>query len=730
MTLPTELRRQLFGVEGLWCGGCAQGLERRISAIAGVKHAAVHFLTRSAFVEWDGVKVSAETITAKVAATGFGLVGPRDPDALRETLDAVRRKLLIRLVIALFFGMWSMLPAAVLYIDPPASMETRWWLAVVSGVAAIPVLTYAASDIVAMAWRSVRLRTAGMDLLVTIGVAASTLLSIRSLASGGAHVYFDAAVMLVTILLISRLMDLRLRAAAIDAVAALENNEDERAWRLDERRWVPIAQVPVGTGLLVKAGAAIPIDGIVAKGASSVDSALLTGETEPRTISAGDRVSAGMVNLNRAIEITTDRAAGDRDIDRVGGRVAIELAARRGPPDPTQRLAGQLTLAIPVLGLWIIIGSLILAVPVDEALARGLASMIVLCPCALALVRPLTQLSAITVAARAGIRIADPVAIDQIAAARTIIFDKTGTLTAGALRVETVDCAHGWSSDEILEAARAAEAGIDHPISRAICAGQESAAPVKAERLARGARTIWRGRTVILSSAPEQIRSTATAIAVQIDGQRAGTILLRDELDPTAQDTMVNLRSQGIETIIASGDAAGAVGAIAEKIGIAPHEWHAAMTPEQKADLVHSLVSPTIFVGDGVNDGPALAAADVGIAVRRAHSAARSTAGIILNGGIADILLLRQISAGSRHKVKTLLVATITYNIAAGVLAAAGMITPGLAALMMAASSIATTGYGLKTINPLCQLPRLDSRPDKRSKEGRSFIAGQAKMRR
>lgn len=698
MIPAAHLRRQLFGVEGLWCGGCAQGLERRIGAIAGVEHAAVHFLTRSAFVEWDDARVSAETITAAVAATGYGLVGPRDPAMLCEALDRSRHRLLLRLIVALFFGMWSMLPAAVLYIDPPRSVETRWWLAVFSGIAAMPVLTYAASDIVAMAWRSVRLRTTGMDLLVTIGIAASTLLSLRSLATGGWHVYFDAAVMLVTLLLISRLMDLRLRAAAIDALAALEDNEDECAWRVDERRAVPIAQVPMGTLILVEAGATVPIDGIISDGVSSIDTALLTGEAKPRTVSTGDRVSAGMLNLQRAIHVATDRVAGDRDIDRIGGRIAIELAARRGPQDPTQRLAMRLTLAIPIVGLSILTGALALGLPLDAALSRGLAAMIVLCPCALALVRPLTQLGAVTLAAQAGIRIADPGAIDQIATAGTIVFDKTGTLTNGELRLVAVETRNGWAQEDILDAARAAETGIDHPIARAICAGHSSPPTLGGERLARGARALWRGRSVELTSAPEHAPRETTAVAVLVDGERAGTILLGDELDPTVFATLANLRKKGIAIIIASGDAAGAVGALAEKVGLAEDEWHAAMTPEQKADLILALPSPTMFVGDGVNDGPALASADIGIAVRRAHSAARSTASIVLQDGIADILLLRDISRRSRDTVRTLLIATVTYNVAAGILAAFGMITPVLAALLMAVSSIATTAYGLQTM--------------------------------
>lgn len=696
MTAAAQMRRQLFGVEGLWCGGCALGLERRVGALVGVKHAAVHYLTRSAFVEWDDGQVSAETITAQVAASGYRLVGPRDPAAMRDALDVARHKLVLRLAVALFFGMWSMLPAAMLYFDPPGSTVTRWWLAAASGIAALPVLTYAASDIVAMAWRSIRLRMMGMDLLVSIGIVASTLLSLRSLLGGGWHVYFDAAVMLVSLLLIARLMDLRLRASAIDAVAALADSEDERAWCIDEQRSVPIAQIPVGTPILVEAGAAVPIDGLIIDGVSSVDAALLTGEAIPRTVSVGDRVSAGMLNLQRAILIETDRLAGDRDIDRIGGRIAIELAARRGPEDPTQRLAARLTLAIPFVGVGIVVGALLLGLSIDAALSRGLASMIVLCPCALALVRPLTQVGAVTVAARAGVRIADPASIDQIAAAKVIVFDKTGTLTSGDQRVIAVETTTGWTENELLDAAGTAEAGIDHPIARAIRARLSAPATTGGERLARGARAIWRGCAIELTSANERTQGGATAIAVLIDRRRAGTILLRDDIDPAAFDAIATLRADGVETIIASGDAPGAVRAVAARVGLSEHEWHAAMTPEQKADLVLSLPSPTIFVGDGVNDGPALAAADIGVAVHRAHSAARSTASVVLHGGLADIMMLRELSRRLRRTVRMLLAGTIVYNFMGGVLGAAGLITPALAASMMAASSIATTAFGLR----------------------------------
>ena len=691
---PVEPRRQLFGVDGLWCGGCARGLERRIAALPGVRHAAVHFLTRSAFVEWDAAQLHEAQIADCVHAGGYGLAKPSNTAAMRSALDSTRRDLVMRLTIALFFGMWSMLPALVLYLDPPRDDATRWWLALSSGFFAVPVLGYAAADLMKMAVRSIRLRSPSFDLMITIGIVAATLASVQALVSGGDKVYFDAAVMLVTVLISARLIDLRLRNRAIDAIDAIEQAAPETARLAENGARVAIDAVMPGTRIIVDAGAEVPIDGIVEVGDSSIDRAILTGEAMPLSIGPGMRVPAGALNLKRAIIVRTDRHAGDRDIDRIGGRVAIELAARRSPADSVERLAGWLSAIIPLLGILVAIGWIGMGEAPALAIQHGLATMIVLCPCALVLARPLAGLAAVAAAATSGIRVVDPGALETLARVRTILFDKTGTLTRGEPIVEAVVPKPGWTANDVLAAAAVAEAGIDHPIAHAISA-RVGKVLGGGERHQRSASGSWCGQTVEVGTAPED-GSTATALAVRVAGAHVGTLYLTDQPREGIEVTLSELTRAGIVTGIASGDHRGAVNAIGRIVGIAPQQRHAALSPQDKADLINRSRRPVGFVGDGVNDAPAFAAADVGLAVASAHPAAIRTAQIVLDDKIDSVLVARVLGGRLTAVLRRLILVTIGYNVFAAMAGAAGYINPATAAILMAASSLVTAGLALQ----------------------------------
>lgn len=687
---PTPARRQLFGVEGLWCGACATGLERRLTGVSGVRRAAVHFLTRSAFVEWDPDLVDETALECSAARNGYRLVAPRSLAQTREALAAAEQRLVRRLAIAVFFGMWAMVPALVLYLAPPPQPGDAWLLAVASGILAAPALLVAGADLFAMALRSIRLRSPSFDLMIALGVAAAVAASLHSLATGLAEVYFDAASMLVSLAITAHLIDLRLRRRALKALARLEGDLAETAILAESDACVAITDVEPGTRVLVQAGAEISMDGVIETGTSSIDQAILTGEALPVQVGPGTRVRAGALNLRQAIVLKTDRVAGDRDIDRIGGRIAIELGARQSPADPAARLAGWLGTGLPLLGLLVTAGHLLLGGPGVTAMEHGLAAMIVVCPCALVLARPMAHLAAVAAAAKCDIRVIEPAALEALGKASTVLFDKTGTLTMGALMVEDVTPAAGSTVPEVLEAAAAAEAGIDHPIARAILAAAEPG-QAAGERLARGARGIWHGQRVHVGPAPDA-KNGQTVVQVEIDDRVAGLIYLADRVRPEALPTVAALARAGIATSIASGDQPGAVETVAKACGLAGTACHAALSPQDKADLVHRSERPVVFVGDGVNDAPAFAAADVGIAVAEAHSAAMRTARIVLSGGPSGILVAHELGRRLNGTLRLLLAATAAYNLAAGVAAATGQVTPAGAALLMTLNSLLTAG--------------------------------------
>lgn len=687
MTSPAP-RRQLFGVEGLWCGACANGLERRLADVAGVRRATVHFLTRSAFLEWEPGRVDEFDIAECAARAGYRLVAPRSLTQTREALGAAEQRLVRRFAVAVFFGMWAMAPTLVLYLAPPQDPAEAWLLGVASGVLAAPALLVAGADLFAMALRSIRLRSPSFDLMIALGVGAALAASVRSLISGQADVYFDAASMLVSLAIAARLVDLRLRSRAIDALALLAGDLPETAIRAETGAIVGVGDVAAGTRILVEAGAEISMDGVIETGTSSIDQAILTGEALPMAVGPGTRVSAGALNLRRAIVLRTDRVAGDRDIDRVGGRIALELAARPTLADPAARLAGWLGAGLPLLGLSVMAGHLLLGVPGFMAAQHGLAAMIVMCPCALVLARPLAHLAAVAAAARHGIRVIEPAALEALGKVRTVLFDKTGTLTTGSPKVADVTPVPGWTAREVLQAAAHAEAGVDHPIARAVLSAAGSGQPT-GERLARGACGIWNGQRVHVGPAPTA-DGHRTVVQVEIDGRVAGLIHLADGLRREATLTVAALVGAGIRTGIASGDQHGAVQAVATACGLANSDCHAALSPQDKADLIHRSERPVVFVGDGVNDAPAFAAADVGIAVAGAHSAAMRTAQIVLSGGPSDILVAHDLGHRLNGTLRLLLVTTVIYNLGAGFAGATGQVTPAGAAFLMTVNSLLT----------------------------------------
>lgn len=707
--------RQLFAVDGLWCGNCARGLEQRLRAQPGIEQVAVHFLTASALIQWNPQHTSRDAIADTIASVGYTLVERPQPDAILARLDQTIRALAMRLAVAVVFGMWSMAAGIALYTGTVRG-DQAWWLAVASAVTAAPVLLWAGRDILRMAVRSLRLRTPGIDLLVSLGITGACVLSLWHLAQGSSDVYFDTATMLVTLLLAGRLVEAQLRRRAMHAIVAMQAAENETALRLDHNdtpHAVPVAHVSIGDRVLVRAGAVAAIDGVVASGRSRVDNAVLSGETSPQHVETGERICAGSLNLDSALVVVSDRDIGDRDLDRMGGRIALELVARQPTADTQTRISEVLGRWIPAFALAVGVAVLLAGLGVETAVLRTLAVLVAACPCALAVATPLAHLQVAIQASRRGLRIADPGSLPALANARTAIFDKTGTLTIGAPRLQAVHPQDGWSAAQVLAAGACAEAGIDHPLAHAIVAAAASTVPcADTQRQAhspglrdgRGATGVWQARSVRVSAAPaalvSALASTSTTFAadstgrltwlqVSIDTQVAGLLAIADGLDSHAAAVLAALRADGVRVQLASGDAAAAVQSIASACGIETEHAHAALSPADKADLVRRAEHPVLFVGDGVNDAPAMAAADCGVSVARAHPATQATAAVgILHGGLTGILDGRALAGWGQRLVQRNLWAALAYNAAILPLALFGQLPPLGAALAMTASSL------------------------------------------
>ncbi|MDK3018901.1 heavy metal translocating P-type ATPase [Pseudodonghicola flavimaris] len=683
--------RRLFAIDGLACAGCARGLENRLSALPGVNRAGVHYLTGSALIDWDDTALSPEALARATAAAGYRMIERLRPEETSAALGREIHRLGVRLAVAVVAGMWSMLPAIVIYLTD-LSPTVSWWLALASGIFALPVVFWAGSGFLWMAWRSIRLRSPGMDLLVSIGTLSACLASGWALWQGQSVVWFDTATMLVTLLLFGRLVDVVTRRRAIDALSAMEAAAPELARVETPDGWHtrPCAEVAPGQRVAVDAGAPISMDGVVVSGRSQVNRAVLTGETRLVPVGPGDRVEAGALNLGQRLILRVERAHGDREIDRMGGAIALEIARRGAARSVADTWAERLSIAIPVLGGLAGLAGLLLGLGPEESLLRALTLLVGVCPCALSIALPLAQMRAAQVAAEGGLRLRDPEGFAALARARSIVFDKTGTLTEGRLRVAALRPADGWSGTDLLALAARAETGIRHPIAEAIVTAHGGELGEGGQRLPRGAEARTpEGGQVRVSAGAEQGLEGRSWLQVTLEGRPVGEIALADTPARGAAEMIACLRAEGLALRIATGDGAGAAMGLARDLGLSPAEVRHGCTPADKVALIETLPKPVIFVGDGVNDGPALAAAECGISVASAHSAAAQTADVVVTaGGLDRVLAARALSRRFGRIARENLVLALAYNAVIVPAAFTGVLGPAAAALAMLASSV------------------------------------------
>lgn len=656
----------------------------------------MHHLTATALVDWDESRLSVEDIGRAVGSAGYRLIERHRPEELSALLANDMRRLSLRLAVAVMAGMWSMALSIVLYVsslDP----DTAWWVAFGAGVLALPVI-WAGRGIFWMALRSIRLRTPGMDLLIAVGSTGAFAASVAALAQGSSHVYFDTATMLVTLLLAGRLLDTATRRSTIEALNALQSSSPETAMVLspDGPRETVLPLIGIGAQVMVDAGAAIGMDGIVVSGESAVDRSVLTGESIPVAVAPGKRVEAGTVNLERRLVLAVDRMHGDRDIDRMGGAVALEIARRGSIASAADRIAGILAWAIPALALATFVLTPAFGVSAAEAALRALAVLAGACPCALSIASPLAQARATGIAAGHGIRIREPGAFETLARVRTAIFDKTGTLTQGAPEVTGVVPAPGRTEAELLAAAARAETGVLHPLAKAVIARHGSEVGTGGVRLPRGALAQDEsGRMVSVSGSADD--DGATRLIVMRDGEALGTLDLADLPRSEAAAVVASLSATSVDVLIATGDSKGPAVAVASALGLKAGQIRFGCTPQEKATLVARSERPVLFVGDGVNDAPALAAADCGVSVANAHSAAAQTADVaIVRGGIDQIGTAIALACRTVRVSRRNIVLALVYNALVVPFAVTGLVSPAMAALAMLLSSVSVSLNSVK----------------------------------
>ncbi|MFW2457677.1 copper-translocating P-type ATPase, partial [Methyloversatilis discipulorum] len=593
---------------------------------------------------------------------------------------------------------------------------------------ATPVQFWLGARFYVAGWKALRAGSGNMDLLVALGTSAAWGLSVWLwlTAAPGAmpHLYFEASAVVITLVLLGKWLETRAKRQTTDAIRALNalRPDTARVRRDGVEVELPLAQVVLGDEVVIRPGERVPVDGDIVDGASQVDESLITGESLPVAKQAGDRVTGGAVNGEGRLVVRT-RAIG---AETVLARIVRLVESAQAKKAPIQRLVDQVSavfvpvviaLAVLTFGGWMIAGA-----GVETALLNAVAVMVIACPCALGLATPTAIMVGTGAAARHGILIKDAEALEIAHRVSVVAFDKTGTLTEGRPELVAFEPAVG-APGELLALAAALQAGSEHPLARAVTAAAERegvVVPAASELSAvagRGVSAAVAGRLLRLGSSRymEELGvdlSALAARAAQLQGEGrtvswladlteaprlVGLLAFGDTLKASAARAVSRLQAGGVRTVLVSGDNRGAAAAVAAQLGMT--DVRAEVLPEHKAEVVAELKqggAVVAMVGDGINDAPALAAADVGIAMSTGTDVAMHAAGITLMQGdparVADAL---DISRRTWAKIRQNLFWAFAYNVVGIPLAAAGMLNPVIAGAAMAFSSFSVVSNAL-----------------------------------
>ncbi|MCH4563806.1 cation-translocating P-type ATPase [Halomonas sp. EGI 63088] len=707
----------LYSLEGLWCSGCALAIEHRLGRLPGVRRVGIDYASATLWVAGAPEAIGVERLAPPVARLGYRLRALESVQDAEARLDAESRRLTGRLLVAALFGMWSLLASLLIYAGALPEPRLERVLALVSGAFAVPVVLHAGVPFYVAAWRTLRAGRPGMDALVSLGVAAALAVSLWLLWRGSAEVYFDTAVMLILLLLAGRWIETLARYRSLRALEGLAPTPVEvTVLRESGTARVPLEAVAIGERLQVAAGEQVPLDGVLLDAGARLDLSPLTGESRPQRLTRGDRVMAGGRNRGDALTLAVTARAGECRMDRLYRDMRRHQAAKGQRRVLAERFAAWLSPLALGLSLATLGALLAAGMPAEEALVRSLAVLVVACPCAVGLALPLASLAGSARGLERGVVFRDPAALELAGRLQAVAFDKTGTLTLGELTVTALHPAPGGTEVALLRLAARLEWGSEHPAGRAIRhrALERGVLPDEApwrveERAGRGRiawlapprpgegeeRTLRIGSPAWLAelgiSPPADMADDPACTRVDLARGRhwLGSLWLADAPDPSAAPLLASLRDEGVLLALVSGDRPCLVRRLGAELGLAASACFAGRSPEQKRALVAALPRPSLHVGDGINDAPALAAVSVGVAPLGASTAARDAAAILLlrpgPGGVREAI---DIARATRRVMGQNLLLSVLYNALALGLAAWMVIPPQVAVLAMALSSL------------------------------------------
>jgi len=682
-----------FTVPGMKCAGCIGKIERELPKIAGIEAARVNFSAKRVAIQHDPA-LDEDDLSQALLSIGFE--AQRVADNPMGTENAERRKLVRALGVA-GFGMMNimLLSVSVWSGAEGATRELFHWL---SALIALPVIAYSGRPFFESAWMALKFRRTNMDVPISIGVILATALSLYETITGGEHAYFESAVMLLFFLLAGRALDAVMRDRTRDGIGALLGRMGKSASVIapdGTTRRVDADELEPGMLVLVAAGEALAADGEIEDGASAIDNSMLTGESQPEAVKPGDTIHAGAINLNAPIRVRLTRTAEDTAIAEIARLMDEAGQSRSSYVRIADRASRAYAPAVHTLSALAFVGWMIAGAGVHQSLVIAIAVLIITCPCAMGLAVPTAQVVASGALLKRGLLVKDGSALERLAEVNVALFDKTGTLTMGEPRPILSDL-----DDEDRSVALGLAQHSRHPLSQGLAAGLREAgvepAVVKnvTEEAGHGLQGVWNGQPVALERAEDGAAELATQLRI---GPGAQTIAFTDQLRPDAAETLKRLKGQGIASQILSGDREKAVRDLASDLGI-PARSEA--KPGEKLDTLEDFKAKgqrPLMVGDGLNDGPALAAAHASIAPGTASDASQQAADAVFIGrGLTPVALAVDVARKTMAVVRQNFAFAIGYNVLAVPLALFGYVTPLIAAIAMSLSSLVVVANSLR----------------------------------
>lgn len=699
-------------IEGASCASCVRKIETALQNVSGVAEAQMNFAQRTVTVVGS---VDPEALIKAVEGAGYGAssVAADDDHALLEEKDIgdarEYRRLLRDTWVALGLGV-----ALMLYGIAGGDMTirdnlARWgWLAV--GILSLGIMVFPGRHFFVSGWQGVRKRSANMDTLIALGTGTAWLYSMvvvlvpQAVPEMARHVYFEATAMIIGLVNLGLALEVRARGRASDAIKRLIGLRPKtaRVLRADQELDIPVEQVKRGDRVRVRPGERIPVDGKVEEGSTAVDESMLTGEPIPQMKKPGDEVSTGTLNKSGSLVFVATKVGRDTALAHI---IQLVKQAQNSKP-PIGRMADVVSsyfvpavmiIAIVSALVWINFGP---APVLAYAVVSATTVLIIACPCALGLATPMSVMMGVGKAAEAGVLIRNGEALQKAADITAMVLDKTGTITLGAPKVTDVIAAQEWTEAELMRLVAALEQGSEHPLAQAIVESAQERGltlPPVAEFLAlvgRGAQGRVEGRQVLVGNerlmeeqnialgdwierAQALAAQAKTPMYVAVDGVFAGVVAVADPIKEDSVAAIKRLQNLGIRVVMLTGDNRVTAAAVAAQVGI--QEFIAEVTPEAKAEKIVALQSEGEVVGmsgDGINDAPALALADVGFAIGSGTDVAIESAGVtLMRGSLHGLVDAIRISQATLRNIKQNLLGAFIYN-SAGIPIAAGVLFP------------------------------------------------------